>query len=279
MSVVAWKCSNSQAKPKCSSNSQASCPTYYYRNMQYLTGVDLKVTLPATCAPGACAPTGFTNDACTFAYSSSMASTITLDQYNADAGRCAALSSGSVSQPAGTNPTVSLRSAVDPFVVADRLTSCSLNFGPTAKQYRASGVGLLVAGILLIALMVSLCCVLVRRKKQNEGMMQTPGMAGFPQPVAVMMQPQGGMMMQQQGYPQQGYPQQQMQMAQQQQPQYGGYGPPPGAYAQPQPYGGQPQQYAPQPGYAPQPPQYGGQPGYGQPGYGQQQQQYDNNKY
>jgi hypothetical protein len=272
MSVDAWKCSNSKAKPKCSSNSQASCPTYYYRNMQYLTGVDLKVTLPATCAPGACAPTGFTNDACTFSYSNSMATSITLNEYNADAGRCAAM--GLASPQPGVAPTVSLRSAVDPFVVADRLTSCSLNFGPTAKQYRASGVGLLVAGALLIALMVSLCCVLVRRKKQNDGMMmQTPGMAGYPQPVAVMMQPgmqqqQGGMMMQQPmqgGYaPQQGYPQQQMQMAQQQQPQYGGYGPPPGAYTQPPQYGQ---------------PQYG-QPGYGQPQYGQQQQQqYDNNKY
>ena len=121
---------------------------------------------------------------------------------------------------------IALRSTSDPRVVAAALTGCSLNFGPTAKQFRASGAGLIIAGVLLTALVVSFFLVLCHRKKQRTFMVgqPPPGVVGMtymnptqqPMPMAPpMYAPQ--------------YAQQQQPQYAPQQPQYAQPG-----YAQPQ---------------------------------------------
>jgi hypothetical protein len=133
---------------------------------------------------------------------------------------------------------IALRSTADPRVVAAALTGCSLNFGPTAKQFRASGAGLIIAGVLLTALVVGFFMVLCHRKKQRTFMVgqPPPGVVGMtymnptqqPMPMAPPMYAP--------------------QYAQQQQPQYAqpGYAQPQAQYVQPQPYGQQPQYAQPQ---------------------------------
>jgi hypothetical protein len=44
-------------------------------------------------------------------------------------------------------PAVSIRSTADPRVAANKATGCTLDFGPTAKEFRASGAGLIIVRV------------------------------------------------------------------------------------------------------------------------------------
>lgn len=224
------------------------CPPQYYRTVAFLSAANLQVQLPGTCSSGPCTPSGLVATGCSLVYAPSSQIVITQAQYNADGGSCASLGQTTFA-PSIATPTFNIRSTADPYQLAMGMTNCAGTFGPTAKSFRVSGIGLLIAGVLITALTLTLIvkkfCFTPPQQPQQQ---QIPSweMQKGPFPTA---------------------PQQQLP------PSYA-----PGGYA-PQ----QQQQYAPQPGYAPQQPQGYGQPqqgGYAQPGYapqqgyGQPQQQY-----
>ena len=68
---------------------------------------------------------------------------VTQAQYNADANTCASLGTTTLT-PTILTPTFNIRSSSDPIALANDLTGCTTLFGPTAKSYRISGVGLLI---------------------------------------------------------------------------------------------------------------------------------------
>jgi hypothetical protein len=154
-----------------------------------------------------------------------------------------------------SNPSldVYLRSSLDPYIVASKLTKGSFDFGLSAMQQRSIGVALIVVGCILIACVIGSCIMVQRMMSRDprngaavygafgrtytpQGGYQAlpPGTYGGvyygpqgPQPVPYgQPAPYQAMPTQQQPYQQQQYPQQQ--------PQQQGYG-------QPQPYQ-QPQQ-------------------------------------
>ena len=183
--------------------------------------------------------------------------------------------------PTVLTPTFNIRASNDPFALANDLTLCTTLFGPTAKSYRISGVGLLIvralclplgalvanavlsqAGVLISALMLF---IVVKKfclsKPQQQQVLPAWEMGNAPFPKAPQQQlppsyAPGGYAPQA-GYAQPGYAAQPQQYGAQQPQQYGAPqygGPAPGMYAPPQ--GG----YAPQ-GY--------GQAAYSAPGYRQ----------
>lgn len=74
---------------------------------------------------------------------------VTQAQYNADANTCASLGTTTLT-PTILTPTFNIRSSSDPIALANDLTGCTTLFGPTAKSYRISGVGLLIVRALCL---------------------------------------------------------------------------------------------------------------------------------
>jgi hypothetical protein len=144
----------------------------------------------------------------------------------------------------------------DPYITLQRVTEGSDNFGITAGQQRAAGIGCLVAGCIFTAIMICVICWFVNTQQRQE-----PAAVIAPQPLApVAVDP---------------YPQPQPAEYSPTEPPHqsnayngynnGQYAPANAGYGQQQPVVGQPT-YAGQQGYGQPPPN---QPGYGQPGYGQ----------
>jgi hypothetical protein len=213
--------------------------------MSFLSAANMQVQLPGSCSSGPCTPSQLVATGCSLVYVPSPPTVITQAQYNADGGSCASLGQTTFA-PTVATPIFNIRSTADPYQVAMGMTNCAGRFGPTAKSYRVSGIGLLIAGVLITALtlfiIVKKFCFTQPQQNQQQ---QIPSweMQKGPFPTAPQQQlppsyAPGGYAPQQ--------PQQQQQYAQ------------PGAYGQPQQ-----QQYAAQPGYAPQ-------QGYGQQGYAPQ---------
>ena len=178
---------------------------------------------------------------------------VTQAQYNADAGTCASLGTTALT-PTTLQPVFNIRASSDPLALANDLTGCSTLFGPTAKSYRISGVGLLI--VRALCLRCALCLLLTPSLAPQAGVMITALMLFIVVKKFCLSKPQ-----QQQVLPAWEMGSGPFPKAPQQQlpPSYA-----PGGFAQPQP--GYAQGYAPQ-GYASQPPQqqYGAPP----PQYGQ----------
>lgn len=83
---------------------------------------------------------------------------VTQAQYNSDGQTCAGLSATPLF-PTVLQPVFSVRASNDPIEVANDLTRCTTKFGPTAKTYRASGIGLLI--VRALCLPGTLCMLLI----------------------------------------------------------------------------------------------------------------------
>ena len=155
---------------------------------------------------------------------------------------CAGLPPTVVSAVSGSTPTVTLRSARDPYAVAEVQTQCSLNFGLSAKSLAAVG-GFLVATGAIATCGVAFCIYSIRKSAGKAYGNQAPVIPAFgmaPQ----AQQGQGQAMMQ--PAPQPGYPAMQQAYSAPQQSYYVPQQPPAGAgayVAQPGGYGRPPQYY------------------------------------
>lgn len=166
--IPLWTCSNSQVgTPAGCGSSKNPCTGHnYFQTFSFLSAANMHVVLPASCSSGPCSPSQLIASGCSLQYKAgsavgsacaataaqqtAAASTdprrpsiaVSLAQYNTGCSN----TGGSVQGPTAV-PTFSVRSAADPYQVASDLTGCSTNFGPTAKQLRVSGVGLLIVRV------------------------------------------------------------------------------------------------------------------------------------
>ena len=80
--------------------------------------------------------------------------------------------------------SVAVRSAADPYVAAGTITRCTFDFGETAAQYKSTGIGLTVAGFILLCF----CCGggMYMSKRAASAKMLTPmGVEMMQQPVSM----------------------------------------------------------------------------------------------